>query len=128
MDTEKLIKEVLDSCYQVHKAFEPGYLESVYQKALIVELQSRGLKVQEEVELRVNYKGHEVGYFCADIIVENSLIIELKAAPNLTLNHEVQLVNYLTCTGIDHGLLVNFGSEKMETKRKYRICRQKSKN
>ncbi len=117
---EELIKTVIDGCYKVHEAFEAGYLESVYKKALIIELQSRSLNVQEEVELRVTYKGHEVGFFKADIIVEGCLIIELKAVSNITVQHELQLVNYLCCTGIDDGLLVNFGSDRLQIKRKYR--------
>ena len=120
MNTEELIKTVIDGCYQVHMAFEAGYLESVYKKALVIELQSRGLNVQEEVELRVIYKGYEVGYFKADVIVEGKLILELKAIANLTVHNELQLVNYLCCTGIDDGLLVNFGSDRLQIKRKYR--------
>ncbi|MDE5793414.1 MAG: GxxExxY protein [Muribaculaceae bacterium] len=120
MNMEELIKTVIDGCYKVHEAFEAGYLESVYKKALIIELQSRSLNVQEEVELRVTYKGHEVGFFKADIIVEGCLIIELKAVSNITVQHELQLVNYLCCTGIDDGLLVNFGSDRLQIKRKYR--------
>lgn len=120
MNMEELIKIVIDGCYKVHEAFEAGYLESVYKKALVIELQSRDLNVQEEVELRVTYKGHEVGFFKADIIVEGCLIIELKAVSNITVQHELQLVNYLCCTGIDDGLLVNFGSDRLQIKRKYR--------
>lgn len=111
---------MIDGCYQVHEAFEAGYLESVYKKALVIELLSRGLNVQEEVDLRVSYKGYEVGYFKADVIVEGKLILELKAIANLTVHNELQLVNYLCCTGIDDGLLVNFGSDRLQIKRKYR--------
>ena len=86
----------------------------------MIELISRGLEVQEEVEMSVSYKGYEVGYFKADIIVNSSLIIEVKAVRNLTVQHELQLVNYLSCTGINDGLLVNFGSDFIQIKRKYR--------
>lgn len=123
MNIENLIKTVIDGCYQVHQALEAGYLESVYKKAMIYELSLRGLYVEDEVELRVKYKGLEVGYFKADIIVEKCLIIELKAVQTLTVHHELQLVNYLTCTGIDNGLLVNFGSDQLQIKRKYRQYR-----
>ncbi len=119
MDAEKLIKSVIDACYQVHNGLEAGYLESVYKNALLYELSLRGFTAEEEVELRVRYKGHEVGNFKADIIIENCLIIELKAVQTLTVHHELQLVNYLTCTGIDNGLLVNVGSDKLQIKRKY---------
>ena len=120
MNIEDLIIIVIDGCYRVHEAFEAGYLESVYKKALMIELISRGLEVQEEVEMSVSYKGYEVGYFKADIIVNSSLIIEVKAVRNLTVQHELQLVNYLSCTGINDGLLVNFGSDFIQIKRKYR--------
>ena len=120
MNIEDLISIVIDGCYRVHEAFEAGYLESVYKKALMIELISRGLEVQEEVEMSVSYKGYEVGYFKADIIVNSSLIIEVKAVRNLTVQHELQLVNYLSCTGINDGLLVNFGSDFIQIKRKYR--------
>ena len=120
MNIENLVKNVIDGCFQVHKALTPGYLESVYRKALIFELSSRGLRVNEEVPLRVTYKGHEVGVFQADIIVEQCLIIELKAVRELAVQHELQLVNYLCCTGIDNGILVNFGSEQLQVKRKYK--------
>ena len=120
MNIEDLISIVIDGCYRVHEAFEAGYLESVYKKALMIELISRGLEVQEEVEMSVSYKGYEVGYFKADIIVDSSLIIEVKAVRNLTVQHELQLVNYLSCTGINDGLLVNFGSDFIQIKRKYR--------
>ena len=126
MDIEDLIKTVIDGCYRVNEAFEAGYLESVYKKALVIELLSRGLNVQEELELRVTYKGHEVGYFKADIIVNGCLIIELKAVSSLNVQHELQLVNYLCCTGIDNGLLVNFGSDLLQIKRKYRQYRPRS--
>ena len=120
MNIEDLISIVIDGCYRVHEAFEAGYLESVYKKALMIELISRGLEVQEEVEMSVSYKGYEVGYFKADIIVNSSHIIEVKAVRNLTVQHELQLVNYLSCTGINDGLLVNFGSDFIQIKRKYR--------
>ncbi len=123
MNIESLIKNVVDGCYQVHQALEAGYLESVYKSALVFELNLRGLNVEEEVDLRVTYKDHEVGYFKADIIVEKCLIIEIKAVSVLTVHHELQLVNYLCCTGIDNGLLVNFGSDKLQIKRKYRKYR-----
>ncbi|MDE6271811.1 MAG: GxxExxY protein [Muribaculaceae bacterium] len=125
MDTEELIRTVIDGCYQVHSVLEAGYLESVYKKALVIELRLRGLRVLEEADLRVMYKGFEVGYFKADIIVEDKLIIELKAVADLSVHHEVQLVNYLCCTGIDDGLLVNFGSEIIQIKRKYRLYKRR---
>ena len=121
MDKKTLIKKVMDCGYRVHLALTPGYVEEVYKKAMMIELADAGLHAQKEVKIQVNYKGQNVGNYAADIIVENRLIVELKAVEHLTKAAEAQLVNYLTATGIDDGLLINFGAEKYDVKRKYRI-------
>ena len=87
---------------------------------MIVELQMRGLFVENQVSMEVDYKGVVVGVFKADLLVEKRVIIEIKAVSQLNEIHELQLVNYLTTTHIDHGILVNFGGDKFEVKRKYR--------
>ena len=121
MEVEKLIKTVIDCAYIVRRNLTPGYLESVYKNALIFELEEHGITdILTEVPLKVNYKGNTIGEFRADIIIENKLIIELKAISQLTLMHEIQLVNYLATTGMDYGILINFGGTKLEVKRKYR--------
>lgn len=124
MDTEKMIRTVMQCIYNVRGDLTQGYLETVYKRALAIELERYGLKCESEKPMTVLYKGVEVGFFRADIVVENCLIIELKAVDSLTKVHEVQLVNYLTATGIENGLLVNFG-EKFAIKRKFRTYRQK---
>ena len=122
MDTERLIKLIINTVYEVRNHLVAGYLESVYKKALLLELEDVGLKVEDEVELPVLYKGHVIGDFRADIIVEECVIIELKAVAHLLPAHEIQLVNYLTIAEIDNGLLINFGAaERLEIKRKYRV-------
>ena len=122
MDTERLIKLIINIAYEVRSHLVAGYLESVYKKALLLELEDVGLKVEDEVELPVLYKGHVIGDFRADIIVEECVIIELKAVAHLLPAHEIQLVNYLTIAEIDNGLLINFGAaERLEIKRKYRV-------
>ena len=122
MDTERLIKLIINTAYEVRSHLVAGYLESVYKKALLLELEDVGLKVEDEVELPVLYKGHVIGDFRADIIVEECVIIELKAVAHLLPAHEIQLVNYLTIAEIDNGLLINFGAaERLEIKRKYRV-------
>ncbi len=123
MDKELLISKIIDACFQVHYALAPGYLESVYSNALLLELTQQEIKCHSEVPLQVVYKDHIVGDFRADIIVENIVIIELKAVTTLNIQHELQLVNYLVCTGIDDGILVNFGSDKLQVKRKYRCLK-----
>ncbi|WP_456105735.1 GxxExxY protein [Prevotella sp.] len=122
MGTEQLIKLIINTAYEVRSHLVAGYIESVYKKALLLELGEAGLKVEDEVELPVQYKGHVIGNFRADIIVEGSVIIELKAVAHLLPAHEFQLVNYLTIAEIDNGLIINFGAaERLEIKRKYRV-------
>ena len=121
MDISKLIDKVLECAYNVRLALAPGYLESVYKNAMLIELKMHGLQFETEKPIIVKYKGFIVGDFKADIVVENRLIIELKAVQNLSTPHSIQLVNYLTATGIDDGLIINFGSDKIEIKRKYRV-------
>lgn len=119
MDVEKVIAEIIRSAYQVRGALSAGYLESVYRNALCIELAQRGLRYKCEVPIRVSYRGYIVGEYRADIVVEGQVIVELKAVTELVQNHEIQLVNYLTATGIELGLLINFG-EKFAIKRKCR--------
>lgn len=120
LDDEKLIEEIIGAAYEVRKRLAQGYLESTYENALIVELQMRGLFVENQVSMEVDYKGVVVGVFKADLLVEKRVIVEIKAVAQLNKIHELQLVNYLTTTHIDHGILVNFGGDKFEVKRKYR--------
>jgi len=101
-------------------------LESVYKKALAHELSKAGLGVECEKPIIVHYDGIAVGDFFADMLVEDSVILELKANQALALSHEVQLVNYLTATGIEIGLLLNFGGKRLEFKRKTRPYQPKA--
>ena len=120
MNIEDLIKQIVQCAYNVRMNLCVGFLESVYQNALFYELGNNGLSVEKEVPINVLYNNVVVGEFRADIVVENTVVIELKAVQQLTTAHEAQLVNYLTATDIEHGLLINFGSEKIEIKRKYK--------
>lgn len=108
---------------KVHSALGPGFLESVYQKALAHELHKAGLHVECEKPIQVQYDGIVVGDFASDMLVEGIVLVENKAMHALAPAHEVQLVNYLTATGIEIGLLLNFGAEKLEFKRKHRTYR-----
>lgn len=112
--------QIIGLAMKVHRTLGPGFLESVYQKALLCELAKAGFKVESDKPIQVRYEGVIVGDFKADIIVNNELIIELKAIANLVVEHEVQLVNYLTATGKDIGLLINFGGRSLEFKKKFR--------
>ena len=109
MDTKQLIEEIYAAAYEVRQHLYAGYLESVYQNALIIELRNRGFMVAAEVPITVQYKGQTVGTFRADIIVNNEVILELKSVRELQPIHEAQLVNYLLATGINHGVVINYG-------------------
>ena len=121
MEKSELIDLILDCVKEVRNVFSAGYVEEVYKKALAIELKMRGLNCQVEYPIPVSYKGIHVGDYYADIVVENRIILELKAVQNLINVHELQLVNYLTATGIDDGLLINFGSDKIQIRHKYRV-------
>lgn len=121
MDIEKLCYDVIGAAMRVHSYFGDGYLEEVYKNALLVELKKLGLVVQSEVAIPVDYHGIRVGDYRADIIVESRLILELKAVTALNKRHEAQVVNYLTATGINDGLLLNFGTPSLQYKHKYRL-------
>ena len=105
---------------KIHRVLGPGFLESVYQNALLLELRKAGLTVDTQKHLQVRYEGSVVGDFIADIVVNAALILELKTATALGKADEQQLVNYLKATGIDIGLLLNFGSSSLEVRRKVR--------
>ena len=124
MDIEGLITRIIQCAYNVRMNLSAGFLESVYQNALLIELKENGLNAKTEVPINVYYNNVVVGEFRADIVVGNSVVIELKAAQHLMPIHEAQLVNYLTATNIEHGLLINFGSEKIEIKRKYKTFKK----
>ena len=109
--------QIIAAVIEVHKILGAGFLESVYQKALVMELKLRGFDVKELTELSVRYKGDIVGTFIADIVVNDQVILELKAVDKIHPAHEAQLLNYLKATGIRVGLLVNFGRDKAEYKR-----------
>jgi len=126
MDVEVLIKEILDCAREVRKELKQGFEEKVYKNAMFLELKSRDLSVSTESSFNVRYKGVVVGDYRADIIVEDSVILELKANNALCAANEVQLVNYLNATGIENGLLINFGGDRLECKRKYRTYRPKT--
>jgi GxxExxY protein len=103
-----IAKKIVDAAIEVHRLLGPGYMESVYENALFIELQSRGLKVDRQKRVRVSYKGHDVGEGRMDLVVENSVIIELKAVDALAPIHTAQVIAYLKATGIELGLLINF--------------------
>ena len=116
--------KIIGCAMKVHGALGPGFLESVYEKALTIELRKAGMRAELQKPLQVFYDGEVVGDFVADLIVDNETIVENKAVSALTKAHEVQLVNYLTATRIDDGLLLNFGAERLQYKRKFRTIKR----
>ena len=95
-----------------------GFLESVYEKCLLIELGNRGLRAESQKPVIVKYGNEIVGEFKADILVEDAVILELKSIRQINQAHEVQLVNYLVATGKQAGLILNFGEQKVQVKRK----------
>ncbi|GBD98084.1 hypothetical protein BMS3Abin07_00092 [bacterium BMS3Abin07] len=112
--TEKIIKAAMN----VHNTLGFGFMEKVYENSLMIELEPSGLKVIQQYPVKVLYKGKMVGDYIADIVVEDRIILELKSVENLNKIHEVQLVNYLKAVNMEVGVLLNFGKEKLEFKRK----------
>ena len=121
---DQLITEIIECAKRIRRQLGPGFLEKVYKNAMVVELRKLQLNFETEKLIQVLYDGIVVGEYRTDIIVEGKLILELKATQDLSIANEVQLVNYLTSTQIDDGLLINFGSDKLLFKRKYRIYRK----
>ena len=128
MGADQLSHNVIGAAMKVHSRLGPGFLEEVYKNALVVEIGRLGLACQKEVGIDVDYDGVCVGHYQADVIVEGRLILELKAVSSLVPRHEAQLVNYLTATGINDGLLINFGSSSLQFKHKYRQAASSSQN
>ncbi len=108
---------VIGCAMGVHRELGCGYLELVYERALEIELKSKGIRVERQVSLPVSYKGNPVGTFIADMVVAGCLIVELKASGSTTPRDEAQLINYLKASKIPVGLLFNFGSPSLKTKR-----------
>ena len=121
-----LAGQVIGLAMKVHSELGPGFLESVYQNALAYELRDAGYKVELEKSIEVKYRGTLVGEFAADMVVNDSLIVENKAVLALAKAHEIQVVNYLTATGTDEGLLLNVGAPSLEYKKKFRRSRNES--
>ncbi|MGC2235457.1 MAG: GxxExxY protein [Pyrinomonadaceae bacterium] len=114
---EDLTGKILEASFEVSKELGIGFIESVYEKALVVALRQKGFHVESQVALKVNFRGVIVGEFYADLLVENKVLVELKAVNNFVNEHFAQLLNYLKTTGIEVGLIINFGNPKLEYRR-----------
>jgi len=118
MKHKDLTAKIIECAYKVHNTLGFGFLESVYQNALLIEFEKAGLNAKKEVHIKVFYEEKMVGDYIADIMVDDKVILELKSVKELHPAHEAQLTNYLKATGIEVGLLINFGSERVDIKRK----------
>ncbi len=115
--SEKLTETVIGSAFEVSNALGHGFLEAVYRKALVHEMRQRGLAISEEVPFQITYKGQNVGRYIADIVVENTVVVELKTVEALQSTHFSQVVNYLRASSLPIGLLFNFAKPKLEFRR-----------
>ncbi len=125
MEHDKLTEQIIGCAYRVYNKLGFGFLESVYEKCLMIELRKKGIRAAPQAAIVVRYDDEVVGEFVADVVVEGTIIVELKSVRRMALSHEIQLVNYLVATGKDVGLLLNLGERKVEVKRKIRELRER---
>lgn len=114
---EDITNKIIKAFYKVNNTLGFGFLEKVYENAMLIELRKMGCRVSQQKNIKVHYENEEVGDYYADLLVDDLVIVELKAIENLCKEHEFQLINYLKATKSEVGLLVNFG-KKAEFKRK----------
>jgi GxxExxY protein len=117
MNIDQLTYAINGAVFEVSRILGPGFLEKVYENALLVELRQKGIKAQGQASIRVTYKDTLVGDYIADVLVDDQVIVELKTVERLEKIHEAQLLNYLKATGLKVGLLVNFKSPRAQIKR-----------
>jgi GxxExxY protein len=125
MDINNLTHKVIGCAYKVHNVLGSGFLEKVYENALTLELKRLGIDARQQVKLPVLYEGERVGLYFPDLWIEGQLIVELKAVVSLVREHELKLIHYLRATGIDNGLLINFG-DTVQIRRKFREYQPKA--
>lgn len=109
MKHENLTEKIIGVFYAVYNELGHGFLESVYEEAMVIALSELGLRVEQHVPVPVWFRGHKIGTFYSDLLVENIVIVELKAVRSIDPSHEAQLIHYLRATEIEIGLLLNFG-------------------
>ncbi len=117
LEHEALTENIIASAIEVHRRLGPGFIESVYENAFVLELKKRGMKVDQQKEIRINYDGVEVGQHRLDLLIENTIVVELKAIKNFEDIHYAIVKSYLRATGKEHGLLLNFAKTTLEVKR-----------
>jgi len=126
LEYKDLTEQIIGCAYRVYNRMGFGFLESVYEKCLLIELRKLGLEAKAQQPIIVHYEAEAVGEFVADVLVEDTVIVELKSVRTLTTAHEVQLVNYLKATGKPVGLLLNFGVNSVEVRRRVARLRRET--
>ena len=121
-EEDQRTRAIIGCAMKVPRELGPGFLESIYHRSLAIEIAAVGMLVEFEVAIDVYYREALVGQFSADLLVEREIILEIKAVQTLVKRHEVQLVNYLTATRKEIGLLLNFGADSLEFRRKFRCA------
>jgi len=114
---KELSYQIMAAVFEVHNTLGFGFLEKVYERALLKELRLRGIQVEAQKEIKVFYKKDEIGTYFADLVVNNEILLELKAVEGLDNIHKAQVLNYLKATGLKLGLLINFGRERVQYER-----------
>lgn len=114
---EILTSKILESAFEVSNELGIGFLESVYEGALFIAMKDKNIRVERQVPIKVRFRNQLVGQFIADLLIENQIILELKAVKALAPEHSAQTLNYLKATGKPVAILLNFGSSKMEYRR-----------
>lgn len=112
-----LTEKIIGAAFTVHNELGSGFVEKVYENALALELKSKGFNIEQQKPVTVKYKGELAGEFCADIVVDGIVLVEVKAVKSLLKEYESKLIHYLKATGIEVGLLINFG-ESVQVRRK----------
>jgi GxxExxY protein len=106
--------EIIGAIFEVHKELGPGFLESIYEKALIEELSSRGMQIETQKVIDLTYKNKKIGAHHLDLVVEDKVVVELKTVERFSIHHKAQLISYLRASGYKLGILVNFSKSKVE--------------
>jgi GxxExxY protein len=121
---EQLTSKILEACFEVSNELGSGFLESVYEQSLIIALKEKDIFAESQVPLKITFRGRIVGNFVADFVVNQKVLLELKAVKGLLPELQAQVINYLHAIGLDVGLLINFGKPKIEYKRLFRRNRE----
>ncbi len=123
---KELSYRIMQAAFEVHKALGPGFLESIYEEALAIELRAQGLSVETQVRIPVMYKDHQVGEHLLDHLVEKRIILELKASSEIAPIHKQQALSYIKATGIELAIVINFGAARVQSARVVNTKRNKN--